>query len=181
MDLSQLSGLLEGHTATISTLYARLGAPSTTVASKLEELHDALISTVNKQRESAEKEVAEVQTVVDTLRTTLADQKRRLGETRTSITQSVNKEGETLLQARARLEKEEAALVITVEARQKQLATVKARLDSFVVVLGKETVYPDDAQVSDGMDLSLVRLSKMEKEIARCEQEVVSARCPLLR
>lgn len=180
MDLSTLSTLLETHTCTLTQLYSTLGAPKSTVPAKLEELHAALISTVTSQHKEAEREVDEVQKRVDGLRDGLLSKKRRLGESRQSIAAVSGKQGETLLDARTRLEREDEVVQTTMEARTRQFADVKARLDAYVDVLGRDSVYPDSEQQrgqgedSTEDDLSLVRLSKLEKEITRCENEVVS-------
>lgn len=174
MDLSTLSNLLERHTATLTSLYDELGAPSTTVGSKLEELHGALISTVNAQRESAEQEVAAVKKSVDELRRSCTLKRKQLGEGRTSSASNNNNNNETLLQAKKRLEKEEQDTDKLVQQRQKLLQAVHARLEAFVDILGRETVYVDDTPSNeDTIDLSLSKLSSLEKEVVRCENEVV--------
>jgi hypothetical protein len=176
MDLSTLSSLLERHTATLTALYDELGAPTTTVSSKLEELHGALISTVNAQRESAEQEVAAVKKSVDELRGSCTLKRKQLGEGRTSSASvDHNNNKETLLQAKKRLEKEEQDTDKLVQQRQKLLQAVHARLEAFVDILGRETVYVDEnpSNEQDTIDLSLTKLSSLEKEVVRCENEVV--------
>ena len=169
MDLSTLSSLLETHTRTISALYTSLGAPEETVSIKLEELHTALISTVDSQRTSAEREVKEVQERVDNLRASCEQRRKRLGESRTSSANGT----ETLLQARQRLEKEETSTSIVLQEREKQFQGVRKRLDGYVEILGHETVFVDKNDKEEE-DLSLVRLNTLEKEVTRCRNEQVS-------
>ncbi|CAA3032878.1 Hypothetical predicted protein, partial [Olea europaea subsp. europaea] len=187
MDLSTLSTLLASHAADLSSLYGSLGASSETVPLKLEELHAALVGTVKRQKEAAEAEVAEVKERVDGLRGTLERKRRRLGESRTSSAHESNVE--TLLQARERLEREDVTTERTLQAREKQFTDARSRLAAFVNVLGRETVYAgldeegsqnstseaQQQQQDQREDLSLVKLSALEKEVTRCEKEVVSS------
>lgn len=174
MDLSTLSTLLEQHTATLTQLYESLGAPDDTVPNKLQELHEALISTVTKQREDAEKEVKDIRTKVDDLRHSLERSRRRLGEARVST----GGEGETLLQALKRLELEVPVTDKLLAAREKQFAAVRERLAVFAEVLkDDDTLLPaDDTAAKGDQDLSLARLKELEARATRCQTEIVSPR-----
>lgn len=202
MDLSTLSSLLETHTSTLQRLYTTLGAPSETVSQKLEELHSALISTVNAQRDAAEREVREVQDKVSTLRRSCESKRRRLGETRrtsevqpqegrlSSNAATARATDESLLEALSRLEEEDRSTDEIVARRQKLFSQALERLDTFVALLGADSVaidfqfnnnddgkgrQPTAATRADRMeDLSLARLEKLEEEARRCEKEVVS-------
>lgn len=175
MDLSTLSSLLEGHAAALESLYTSLGRDKNAVPLKLKELHQALISTIQRQREDAETEVKEVEARVHELRSSLTRKRKRLGEGRSSL----GKAKETLLDARTRLEKEAAEVDKLVITREKLFKTVHTRLDGFVAVLGEEAVFDNktdlEARHADKADddLNLQRLSRLEKAVTRCEGEVV--------
>lgn len=174
MDLSQLSRLLEEHTAELSSLYGSLGAPIETVPAKLSELHDALVGTVTAQREAAAAEVSEVKERVTGLRFTLERKRRRLGESRTSSAHE--HQGETLLQLRDRLEREDVSTERALQAREKLFGEARKNLARFIDDLGKEIVYAgiSEQETTSDEDLSLSKLSLLEKEATRCNNELVS-------
>ena len=173
MDLSQLSRLLEEHTAELTSLYGSLGAPVETVPAKLSELHAALVGTVTAQREAAAAEVSEVNERVTGLRSTLERKRRRLGESRTSSAHE--HQGETLLELRERLEREDVTTERVLQAREKLFADARARLARYVEELGRETVYAgiSEEEAASDEDLGLSRLSLLEKETTRCDNELV--------
>lgn len=181
MDLSTLSSLLENHALALEGLYRSLGADRAVVTVKLDELHQALIGTIQRQRTAAEQEVADVQRRVEELRSDIERNRRRLGEGRASCAT----DGETLLQTRVRLEKEAQVTEKVVQKRQKAIAALSDRLLALEAVVGQgfggasyahDT--PTNAQAilpGSEQPLDLQTLANLEKAITKCENEVVSS------
>ncbi|KAL7004320.1 Microtubule bundling protein [Cystobasidiomycetes sp. EMM_F5] len=178
MDLSTLSSLLENHALALEGLYRSLGADRAVVTVKLDELHQALIGTIQRQRTAAEQEVADVQRRVEELRSDIERNRRRLGEGRASCAT----DGETLLQTRVRLEKEAQVTEKVVQKRQKAIAALSDRLLALEAVVGQgfggasyahDT--PTNAQAilpGSEQPLDLQTLANLEKAITKCENEV---------
>lgn len=186
MDLSTLDTLLKSHVSQLESLYEELGAPPESVPAKLQELHNALVGTVQQQRQTAEDEVRQVKECILALEATIVRKRCQLsGEssgpeattTSTSTTSTSRTGSETLLQQKARLEKQDVALERDIQIREKQISEVLRQLDSYRPILGDFLDTDGDGGNSSATDLSLTRLSRLQQKVSQCKEEVVS--CPI--
>lgn len=185
MDLSTLDTLLKSHISHLEGLYGQLGAPKDTVPQKLQELHNALVGTVQQQRQSAEDEVKEVKERVQGLEGTIARKRAQLsgaiGTSTSTTTDSASDASETLLQKRERLEKLDIALERDVQIREKQITSLLDQLRSYQSIVGPDflaSIELSDADIGNKADLTLTRLAALEKNVRQCKDEVVSLFIP---
>lgn len=77
--LNTLRELLTGHASHLGELYASLGASDDVVPSKMQELHQALVSCIENQRNQAEEEIAAVHRELNALQEELRALAGQLG------------------------------------------------------------------------------------------------------
>lgn len=183
MDLSTLDTLLKSHVSQLEKLYTQLGAPADSVPTKLQELHNALVGTVQRQREAAENEVKLVEDSIQALEATIARKRFQLSgdiadkdPTAIRASTTANVTSETLLQKQERLEKEDVALERDVQLREKQIVHVLNQLEEYRPVLGDFLDLDEKGSlVARTEDLSLARLQALEAKVTRCKEEIVRA------
>jgi hypothetical protein len=173
-DMSTLESLLVSHRQTLTTLYTKLSpAPLPLLTGKLDELHAALVSTVEQQRVEAEKQVDEVER-------RLKRSWEKVGEWRSAL-------GESDGAGKTRGEGPLLVLVDSVEAvlegmrsrmeeRGQLIVGLQKRLGELGDVVGREWLGVELENVEegwDGLDLRLERMSTLEREVMRCEAEIV--------
>lgn len=79
--MTTLAEALAAHTQHLTELYARLdGSPQATVCKKLDELHAALVGTIDEQKRTAEGEVKAVEDECEDLQTQLERIAKVLGK-----------------------------------------------------------------------------------------------------
>lgn len=181
MDLSTLDTLLKSHVSHLEKLYKQLGAPSNSVPTKLQELHNALVGTVQQQRQAAEDEVKQVQESIQALEATITRKRCQLSgksanqESTTTQTPPSDLDSESLLQRRERLEKEEVSLERDVQLREKEIKHALEQLETYRPILG-DFLDSDEHEslFSNVADLSLARLQALGTKLSQCKDEIVS-------
>lgn len=184
MDLSTLDTLLKSHVSELEKLYKQLGAPADLVPTKLQELHNALVGTVQQQREAAENEVKLVQDSIRALEATIARKQSQLsGEAANTNSAShatpplltAEVDSETLLQRQERLEKVDVALERDVQLREKEILHAVTQLEAYRPILGD---FLDSEEAGSRLiastDLGLARLHALRAKVSQCKEEIVS-------
>lgn len=176
--MSALETLLSEHRSTLSNLYTKLSpAPLPLLTSKLDLLHQALASTISQQRLEAEQEIEAVETSLDDKRKKAKHWRNALGEQDNKDQEEQSANGIPLLTQLTSVEKILNGMRERMETRGRMILKLQATLLSFTHILGMTwlsiEIPAEPLTEWDGQDLRLERLSALEREIVRCESEIV--------
>ncbi|KAH8917052.1 hypothetical protein BT69DRAFT_1287032 [Atractiella rhizophila] len=179
MSLTALEELISHHKDELTTLYTRLSSnPNQVVESKLKQLHQQLIATVEKQRDDAREELKRTEAQVEEL----TEELHGIGECLGQKEECSCSEGETLTAFRERLHQRVSSLKTALQTRVSQFRSVQQKLHSFIPLLGSSFFTPglevgDPSSTSDntswrGRSYTPSMLERLKQEITRCTQEV---------
>lgn len=168
-----LESLLASHRQTLTTLYTTLSpSPLPLLNAQLDALHAQLESTITAQRIEAEAEVASVEQRVSESWRKVADWRTALGES-----EGVGRGVGPLLVLVQEVDTVLGGMRSRMEERGNLIVGLQERLGKLSEVLGKEWMVVKLEDVSagwEGLDLRLERMSCLEREVMRCDAEIVS-------
>lgn len=174
---STIQSLLSNHELIISKLYNKLSLDSETLIKKsLLELEESIQTTISNQLSTIQLEVDEVELSLNSSWKKVSDWKLALGE-------SVGRERSEgpLLNLVIEVEEILQSMRSRMEERGLLIVGLQTRLISMREVLSEDWMQVELEDIEngwEGLDLTLERLSKLEREVVRCDSEIVS--CLLL-
>lgn len=174
--MSTIESLLAGHRETLTTLYTTLSpTPLPLLNAKLDALHLALASTIEQQRVDAEQEVDQVERRLVEGWKKVEDWRLALGES----DMGGKKRGEgPLLLLIDEVESVLQGMRSRMQERGELIVNLQKRLSGFLPVLEADflSLKLEDIEAGwEGLDLRLERMSSLEREVMRCEAEIVSS------
>lgn len=179
MDLSTLDNLLKTHVTHLEKLYTRLGTQDDIVADKLQQLHAALIATVDQQRKAAEDEVKLAEERIAELKEAVLVKQIRLGD----MKETANRQGvlesssPSLQQQQAALEAQNTSLARELQRRAERIEKLRQSLARFGKCLGTdfmEGLEEEHVRIrSKSGDMSHQVVASLESWLGRCQQEQV--------
>lgn len=173
MDLPPpLPALIVAHEATLLRLYTSLSpSPEATLATKQRALHLALTNTITAQLAEAEAAVAVAEARVAAGWQKVLDWRTALGET------GGQQRGEGPLETQATdVEATLDGMRGRMEDRGKAIVMLQTRLAALATTLGTDFLALKLERFEDGwdaLDLRLERMSALEREVLRCDAEIV--------
>lgn len=171
--MSSLECLLASHRQTLTTLYTTLSpSPLPLLAAQLDALHAQLESTITAQRVEAEAEVAGVEQRVAESWKKVSDWRVALGES-----EGKGRGAGPLLVLVDEVEGVLAGMRSRMEERGNLIVGLQQRLTTLSEVLGMQWLAVELEDVTagwEGLDLRLERMSCLEREVMRCDAEIVS-------
>lgn len=175
-----IPALLVAHRRALTTLYAALSPlPLPLLAAE----ETALLETI---KQSTLSQLITAQSLLSTARTTLEDRSTLLRRWRTALGEQEGRTTEgSVLQMLDETESQLTALKSRVKQRAESIIVLQSKLTEFSDILGRDwlgVVLDFDqgqGQGWEGLDLRIERVSELEKEVLRCEDELVSPPFPL--
>ena len=169
---------LRAHRLALSGLYAQLSpSPTPLLAAEEASLHSAVQELLQTQLSTAQSLLSAAQSTLSTKLALLHSWRTALGEEHATTTE----QGPLLFMLN---ETEHALdrLKSRVQERGLAIIAVQEKLATFTTIFGKEWFRLELDFVKEngweGIDLRLERLSQLEREVLRCEDELVSPPFP---
>lgn len=181
--LATLTGLLSNHHAKLSSLYGLLSpAPQPLVEAHLSPLQAMLASTIDQQLAAAEHEVSSAEE-------RLALGWKRVHEWQTALGETLRAEKKRgdgpLISLVEDVDRIKESMKSRMQERGQRILKLQRKLRMLAEVVGREwlEISLDEAAEDDDrwedLDLTQNRMTALEREIVRCESEIVSQRpCP---
>lgn len=172
---SSLVNLISNHEEEITNLYTKLSPnPTILINSSLQELEISIKTIISTQFLTIKNEVEEVESSLNNSWKKVKDWKLALGE------ESLGRERGTgpLLNLILEVEGILESMRSRMEERGLLIVSLQSRLISMRDVLGIEWMQVELENIDngwEGLDLRLERLSKLEREVVRCDAEIVSS------
>lgn len=174
-----LEALIASHRETLQALYTALSpAPQPLIDAHLASLHSTLSQAVTTQRTTAEAEVADAEA-------RLAAGWRRVHDWQTALGEPLRQEKKRgdgpLLSLVEEVDQIKDGMKGRMEERGKRILQLQAKLREVSEVVGKDwlQVELEDAAAEgkwEDLNLKLDRMGALERELLRCEAEIVSPR-----
>lgn len=176
--LATLTGLLSNHHAKLSSLYGLLSpAPQPLVEAHLLPLQTMLASTIDQQLAAAEYEVSSAEE-------RLALGWKRVHEWQTALGEPLRAEKKRgdgpLVSLVEDVDRIKESMKSRMQKRGQRILELQRRLGALAEVVGREwlEISLDEAAQDDDrwedLDLTQNRMTALEREIVRCESEIVS-------
>ena len=165
-----MEALLRAHHVILTSLYTRLTpTPNPLIEASVSELSAQLESLLAAQRSSIEAKLAEVEAQLDKSWTQVAEWREALGDP--------SKDGRTALPLESEVERVEGVLGGMrgrMRERGEKVVEVQAKLAGLKEWIEVEVELEDLTDGWEKLDLRMSRLEGLQKELGRCEAELVS-------